>query len=240
MNSRLISCAASLALAVPVHASVVADFAADFSSVSNPSGAWSYGYVAAPGATPTLSTFVTSYGPANQVKAWSPSGTFWPTVALNTGATPVSFGAGNAITLAAGQGLLHPGATGLLANVRYTAAFAFTGVLDVAFSGVDAVGTSTNVYVLRNGSSLFGGNIDGNGQTLAYAAPISLAAGDVVDFAVGWGSNGNYIDDSTGFRASFLTATVPEPASWAMLVVGFGMMGGALRRSRRVVRQVQI
>jgi hypothetical protein len=236
MNSRLFSCAACLALAVPVQASVVADFAADFSSAANPSGAWSYGYVAAPGATPTLSSFVSSYGPANQVKAWSPSGTFWPTVGLNTGATPVSFGAGNAITLGVGQGILHPGATGLLANVRYTATFAFTGILDAAFSGVDAVGTSTNVYVLRNGVSLFGGNINGYGQTLAYAAPITLAAGDVVDFAVGWGSNGNYVDDSTGFRAAFLTATVPEPASWAMLVAGFGLLGGVLRTSRRAVR----
>lgn len=238
MNSSLVSCVACLVLALPVQAGVVSDFATDFSSVSNPSGAWSYGYVAAPGATPTLSNFVSSYGPANQVKAWSPSGTFWPTVALNTGAAPVSFGAGNAITLAAGQGLLHPGATGLLANVRYTAASAFTGTLDVAFSGVDAAGTTTNVYILHNGSSLFGGNINGYGQTLAYAAPISLAAGDVVDFAVGWGSNGNYIDDSTGLRASFVAATVPEPASWAMLVAGFGLLGGALRTDRRAVRQL--
>ena len=30
-----------------------------------------------------------------------------------------------------------------------------------------------------------------------------------------------------------LTAAVPEPASWAMMIGGFGMVGGALRRSRR-------
>jgi hypothetical protein len=33
-----------------------------------------------------------------------------------------------------------------------------------------------------------------------------------------------------------LTASVPEPATWAMMIVGFGMVGGALRRrqARRV------
>ena len=31
------------------------------------------------------------------------------------------------------------------------------------------------------------------------------------------------------------TAAVPEPASWAMLVAGFGIMGGAMRRRRTVV-----
>jgi hypothetical protein len=30
-----------------------------------------------------------------------------------------------------------------------------------------------------------------------------------------------------------LTASVPEPASWAMMLVGFGMIGTAIR-SRRV------
>lgn len=30
-----------------------------------------------------------------------------------------------------------------------------------------------------------------------------------------------------------LTAAVPEPASWAMMIGGFGMVGGAMRRSRR-------
>ncbi len=36
-------------------------------------------------------------------------------------------------------------------------------------------------------------------------------------------------------RAQLDTAAVPEPASWAMLVAGFGVMGGTLRRRRAVV-----
>jgi PEP-CTERM motif len=36
------------------------------------------------------------------------------------------------------------------------------------------------------------------------------------------------------------TAAVPEPASWAMMILGFGLIGGAMRSKRRtVVRQLQ-
>ena len=31
-----------------------------------------------------------------------------------------------------------------------------------------------------------------------------------------------------------LSAAVPEPASWAMMVAGFGLVGGALRRARKI------
>lgn len=31
-------------------------------------------------------------------------------------------------------------------------------------------------------------------------------------------------------------APVPEPATWAMMIAGFGMVGGAIRRKRRAVR----
>ncbi|QDZ08168.1 PEP-CTERM sorting domain-containing protein [Sphingomonas panacisoli] len=42
------------------------------------------------------------------------------------------------------------------------------------------------------------------------------------------------------FRVSGTTATgaVPEPATWAMMIAGFGMMGGALRRRSRTAQFV--
>jgi hypothetical protein len=39
---------------------------------------------------------------------------------------------------------------------------------------------------------------------------------------------------STGFPSA--TAAVPEPATWAMMVFGFGVVGGALRRSKPIRR----
>ena len=55
---------------------------------------------------------------------------------------------------------------------------------------------------------------------------------------------GTYSDDPGTFtdfdlsgmmNAEMNTAAVPEPASWAMLVAGFGVMGGAMRRRRAAV-----
>ena len=39
-------------------------------------------------------------------------------------------------------------------------------------------------------------------------------------------------DSNTGSLGVFLPAPVPEPASWALMIGGFGMVGGALRRRR--------
>ena len=36
----------------------------------------------------------------------------------------------------------------------------------------------------------------------------------------------------TGGIAAALTATAPEPTSWAMMLIGFGAMGAAMRRRR--------
>jgi hypothetical protein len=55
--------------------------------------------------------------------------------------------------------------------------------------------------------------------------------GDPGEFAdVGEGSMMRAFEDEAAF-----TAAVPEPASWAMLVAGFGVMGGTLRRRRAAV-----
>jgi hypothetical protein len=39
-------------------------------------------------------------------------------------------------------------------------------------------------------------------------------------------------EDLPGFKAQLLSA-VPEPASWMMMIGGFGLVGAALRRKRR-------
>jgi hypothetical protein len=205
----------ALTSAVGAHAATISDYAADFSSATNPSGSWTYGAVTTLGAPPTLSTQISNYGPGNEVQAWSPAGTFWPTVGLNSSNSSVSFGANNAITLLAHEGILHPGPTGALADVRYTASTGFTAVLNVQFRGADAAGSTTDIHILRNGSSLFSDTINGPGDTKTYLSTITLAQGDFLDFAVGWGANSTFIDDSTGFRATLSTET-PEPSTFGI------------------------
>jgi hypothetical protein len=43
-------------------------------------------------------------------------------------------------------------------------------------------------------------------------------------------TNGFAIDDLTFTVEPLATPAVPEPASWAMMIAGFGLVGGALRR----------
>lgn len=49
--------------------------------------------------------------------------------------------------------------------------------------------------------------------------------GDIVGFATA----------ADGFQHGYLLTAVPEPASWAMLITGFGLVGGALRRRRTAI-----
>ena len=213
-------------------ATILADFAADFSPTSNPSGPWTYGSRTTLGASPTLSTDHSSYGPLNEVLVWNPAGTLSLFVGLNTAYATVEFTDGSAIIVAARQGILHPGPTGAFANVHYTAASDFTAVLSVQFSGLDRTGTSSDVHILLNGQSLFSTTIDAFGATATYTTNLHLTQGDLLDFPVGWGNNGTYFNDSTGFFATLSTADTPEPATCALLALSLAAIT-AVRRPRR-------
>ncbi|WP_294040476.1 NF038122 family metalloprotease [Sphingomonas sp.] len=76
------------------------------------------------------------------------------------------------------------------------------------------------------------------GQT-GYITGLDLAAYD----AMGWNLSVNALNYQTTSTASiyrqFATAPVPEPATWAMMIMGFGLMGAAMRRNRKVNAQVR-
>ena len=92
----------------------------------------------------------------------------------------------------------------------------------------------------------FAGQLNFNYQNQAYA--LSLQGGT---FAVNRLVNGN-IDYGTNYVSGYVnignqsltgqtvvtpaTAAVPEPATWAMMVLGFGFVGYTMRRRRATVR----
>jgi len=59
-----------------------------------------------------------------------------------------------------------------------------------------------------------------------FYGPFQAAAGSTLTFrAIGTSDGlGGYVDNIS-------LAVVPEPSAWALMILGFGMVGGALRRS---------
>jgi hypothetical protein len=100
-------------------------------------------------------------------------------------------------------------------------------------------GTSTSRYVQFFNDTGYGGfNIGFIGQgkgTMFYtgsnANPV-FTVGTFTLLPFAFGTSGGY----TVTIKEVIAAAVPEPATWAMMLVGFGMIGGAARYRRRAVK----
>ena len=138
------------------------------------------------------------------------------------------------------------GRSGTTGNVGAHAFLYSGGVMSDlgTLGGVESVGYGINNAGQVVGESLTTGNT-------AYHAFVSNGGGMsdlnlLIDPLAGWTLQGAFgVNDSgqiTGFGAfggqahAFLlnpitvTGGVPEPASWAMMIIGFGLIGGAMRR----------
>lgn len=114
---------------------------------------------------------------------------------------------------------------------------AATSFVDV-FTGRAALRTGQAYTALLSGASanvslLFGPN---SGQTLDAYAPGALIKNNALDIACG---SNSYCDANFRFTtAAATTPAVPEPASWALMLVGFGVIGAGLRRQRGATTRV--
>lgn len=64
-----------------------------------------------------------------------------------------------------------------------------------------------------------------------------LLAYNGLQTAAGYAFQSNLAGNTAIYRISFSSAVVPEPATWAMLIAGFGLVGAAMRRQRIQVVQ---
>ena len=99
--------------------------------------------------------------------------------------------------------------------------------------GLDFVAPNTTGAQIRNG------NLAQNRTAITGSITgLSVAQGEVLtlrwsDFDARLGNGGQAADDALGIDDFVFTptlATVPEPATWAMMICGFGLAGSALRR----------
>ena len=206
----------------------VANFAT--SPPANPSGVWSYGYETQLGSGFTLFAYKDTTGTPGVV-AWEfaqgpfPASSIVPMVAKNTTSSTITV---STVQFPPNVLDMHPGANGQYAVVRFTAPSGSTYSFSGSFTGLDTLGTTTDVHILKNGSaSLFSGAVPG-ASAPTFNITQNLFAGDTIDFAVGYGANGNYFNDSTGLQAS-----VTLGSSTTCTYRSFGHQRFRWRRRRR-------
>jgi hypothetical protein len=117
----------------------------------------------------------------------------------------------------------------------YTLTFNLTAAqaAGASFTGQFAA-DNTVTAIMLNGHDLGSGGGFSSWTGFDAAAPDFKAGQNTLTFDVdNFAQNGG---NPTGLNVQFLTSTagaVPEPATWSIMLVGFGGLGAALRASRR-------
>lgn len=105
----------------------------------------------------------------------------------------------------------------------------FSGsTISVTYSGVSS--PSADLFVFTGFSGL-------TGLTLASADPLNIST-IFNGTAIGLLVNSPLVDGVVIFDVTTATGAVPEPASWAMMLFGFGAVGSAMRAAKRGQRPV--
>lgn len=130
-------------------------------------------------------------------------------------------------------------AGGVDAAIADPAAWTLIGSFDALTTAGEGIGTTLDLTDLLLSAGTHGFYItDGGAFSIRYSnsseAPgTALASSGPVTLQVGYGADAfGGIVPSRAFNGSVTFAAVPEPAAWAILTIGFGAAGGALRRRR--------
>jgi hypothetical protein len=173
------------------------DAVANFSTTMNPNGVWSYGELPSETAVSAFSVYPTEGALDFGATGWSTGSGSPPYVGVNNTGSPIT---GRGVTLPSGDLAMHPGASGEYSDTRFTVPGAGPVSATFTFAGLET-GTSTDVHVLYNGTSMADGTIAGYSTFSNTISIPAAAAGDTLDFVVGYGSDQSYIGDATSLTA---------------------------------------
>lgn len=135
----------------------------------------------------------------------------------------------NVVNLSAGY---NTSGTHALDNVNgnTTQTLVLTFANAVSAFALNAGAVSGPWAITANGQSVnYGGN--GSDNTKSYYGITGV--GDFTTATVTFAPNDYLFLDNFTYKAVGAAAAVPEPASWAMMIGGFGMIGATLRSRRR-------
>ena len=176
------------------------DAVKDFSIISNPNGVWSYGWQSSLGSPLNLYA-VTDTTSVSGMSAWLESGTYYanpPFVAHNDTSNVIC---ASTFCVPPSYLHLHPGPNNEVTVVRWTAPSSGRFCVQGAVAGLDRFPGGTGFYeVLNSNRILFSATIDSYRSPLLFHHVLTVSAGDTVDFAVDFGQDGNYFNDSTGIQ----------------------------------------
>lgn len=119
-----------------------------------------------------------------------------------------------------------PGTSGQFTDV-YTFSFPTAGRVSVTVNSTDS-GSRTNVNFRNNGVTL-------NGTPLSVISSGVVELLQVINQPVAAGLQTLSVSGSAqklGSYSGTITFAVPEPATWAMMILGMGAVGFAMRRRR--------
>jgi hypothetical protein len=153
----------------------------------------------------------------------------------------VALAAGGGVSLTAPAGASTPAGFAQIASSAQEVAYQWNETNFSENLGSLAAGASETLTYVSTVDAFTNGSPDsGAPQLLAYACfgdPIGKGSGGGgdPDCTSGYTVLDATFDPSTGVL-DFNTAAVPEPTTWALLLVGFGLVGSTLRRRREARR----
>ncbi len=206
-----------LALAASVVTAQSYDPSTAFSPSDNPNGVWSYGYSLTLGSPMMLHSDRLN---VSGVDVWRTDIAWGDPLVMHNG-TSNTVDLFTAVRMAPGELGMHPGPNGEIAVLRFSPPEPGQYEVQGSFFGLDTWGTSTDVHILANGLSIFDGTVTGFGPGTgpSFSTTAALGPGSYLDFAVGYGPNNTFWDDSTGLSAQI--TMVPEPS-----ITLLGLSGG--------------
>jgi hypothetical protein len=116
-------------------------------------------------------------------------------------------------------------------SIFLTAGGTFTSA---EFNLFNALAGTTSVGIIINGGEVQNFAL-GNGENFFG---ITATGGDTIT-SIAFDTNGSGVADLRQLRLGGVAAAVPEPATWALMLLGFGAIGASMRRRRRTTHLPQ-